>query len=813
VTGDAGSANDLDIYVFDSAGTTVLEGSVDNNIDADPYEFVGVTYVGQGSIDLNLMIVNNAGDDPSLMKYVNFGTDVDFEYATDSSTLFGHANAAGAIAVGAAFYYRTPEFGTSPPEPESFTALGGTDILFGKNEQGEWVRLETAIDREKPDVVGPDVGNTTFFGADIPLPPGAPDRYLCGDTDSDNYPNFFGTSAAAPHVAGVAALMLEAAPAATPAGIASALESTAVDMEGAGFDYLTGYGLVDAVEATERVMERFPDFDANDDPAPGDQKDDGTADYFYARRNGDNLEIEINDTVLDLIPIASVDGFSFTGSSDLDIFRIGSLRSDFSGNVVLDGIDLTGSAFLRDSPGNDTFTAWPGRAEFQMANGSLITVKNVEDVSALSWNGGEDTALLNDSTGNDTFYANPAYASLTCGASVLVAQLFEFVQAWAFQGGVDKAYLYDSDGNDDFFAWWSHSARLRDNAGTFNNRAKGFDEVYAYADTEDGGNDRAYLYDDASGDDTFEAHPTWAQREGTGFLNYAESFEQVYAVPNQGQHGGTDTALLYDDPAGDDTFYASPTLAKLYGDGFYNQASYFDQVLAYSVAGHGFDVAALYDDPAGDDTFYAAPTLAKLYGAGFFNQAKSFAQVHAYSGVGHGFDVASLYDDAAGNDTFRAWPTEAKLYGNGFYNRAKSFAQMHAYSGVGHGQDVAQLYDDDGGNDTFKAWPDQAKLYGDGFFNRAMSFRTVYGYAEQGSGGTDVAYLYDSTGDDYLEARDGDPSGEDWVLLRDAADAVYAIWAYGLDEIWADSGTGDDDTADEGDNLDFDLHLTGAWEN
>ena len=37
------------------------------------------------------------------------------EFATNSGTLYGHANAVGAEAVGAAAYFNTPAFGVSPP--------------------------------------------------------------------------------------------------------------------------------------------------------------------------------------------------------------------------------------------------------------------------------------------------------------------------------------------------------------------------------------------------------------------------------------------------------------------------------------------------------------------------------------------------------------------------------------------------------------------------------------------------------------------------------------------------------------------------
>src|SRR5207245_5555047 len=54
------------------------------------------------------------------------------------------------------------------------------------------------------------------------------------------------TSAAAPHAAAVAALILEAAPTVTPAQVLAALQSTARDMGPAGFDNDSGFGLIQA---------------------------------------------------------------------------------------------------------------------------------------------------------------------------------------------------------------------------------------------------------------------------------------------------------------------------------------------------------------------------------------------------------------------------------------------------------------------------------------------------------------------------------------------------------------------------------------
>jgi MYXO-CTERM domain-containing protein len=62
-----------------------------------------------------------------------------------------------------------------------------------------------------------------------------------------NYPNFFGTSAATPHVAGIAALFLQANAALTPTQIYTALQNGALSMNGTTSpDDLTGYGFVQA---------------------------------------------------------------------------------------------------------------------------------------------------------------------------------------------------------------------------------------------------------------------------------------------------------------------------------------------------------------------------------------------------------------------------------------------------------------------------------------------------------------------------------------------------------------------------------------
>ena len=107
----------------------------------------------------------------------------------DDPAVFGHATARGATAVA-----RTTRSGRSCPS--RYTAPGGSvKVLYDADGRRLPKSRQT---RTVPQVAGTDGGNTTFFGVDTPA-------------DPDDQPNFFGTSAAAPHVAGIAALAVQRA--------------------------------------------------------------------------------------------------------------------------------------------------------------------------------------------------------------------------------------------------------------------------------------------------------------------------------------------------------------------------------------------------------------------------------------------------------------------------------------------------------------------------------------------------------------------------------------------------------------------------
>jgi subtilisin family serine protease len=96
--------------------------------------------------------------------------------------------------------------------------------------------------------VAPDGTDTTFFCPPSPSTPSS-----C-DVDGNGFPNFFGTSAAAPHAAAVAALMLQADPTTTPQNVYGILEITAIDMGPLSFDFDSGFGLIQAEPALAALL-------------------------------------------------------------------------------------------------------------------------------------------------------------------------------------------------------------------------------------------------------------------------------------------------------------------------------------------------------------------------------------------------------------------------------------------------------------------------------------------------------------------------------------------------------------------------------
>ncbi len=267
--GSPGATSSINLCVTGASGVTITDydGNLvsctgPNAVGVDPYQILIIANPANAAGNsaqqsLNLIVGLAANANGTLVpgrilvsvKDGGLGSTID-AFWSGGPTIQGHPGAAGAAAVGAAFYFNTPQCGTSPATLESFSSAGGAPILF--NAQAAGARYATPIVRQKPDFVGPDGGNDTFLGFTLANAnyPGSTNGLLntsisaCQNVTS--YPNFFGTSAAAPHAAGIAALMLQANAAVTPALVYGSLHNTALPMSGASPNFSSGYGFIQA---------------------------------------------------------------------------------------------------------------------------------------------------------------------------------------------------------------------------------------------------------------------------------------------------------------------------------------------------------------------------------------------------------------------------------------------------------------------------------------------------------------------------------------------------------------------------------------
>ena len=243
-----GTKSDLDFFTTPNEDGTQLYGNNRINIGGDALEIM--TFTITSKTESNFLIVNKTpGTLPKRIKLVAFRGGLTFdEYNTGTSTIVGQANAAGAIAIGAARYNRLDTV-------EYFSSAGGTTVFTTNGPSVGEIR-------NKPELVGPDGVNTTV-------------KLGLGDADGDSYYNFFGTSAAAPHAAGVAALIMQGRKKflglneTTPTQIKDLLTSTATDMLTANFDFASGYGLINADAAMRSIAAPTPFIDQLILPAQG----------------------------------------------------------------------------------------------------------------------------------------------------------------------------------------------------------------------------------------------------------------------------------------------------------------------------------------------------------------------------------------------------------------------------------------------------------------------------------------------------------------------------------------------------------------
>lgn len=227
------SANDYDLLLFDPIGT-LLDASQDvQDGNDDPIEFLD-----SGAFDDagNRLVVAKFTGAARMLHVHSFGGELEF---TTSGSIYGHPGARGAVAAAAVDYFFAGGAGgefDGTESIESFSSDGprrvhyeanGTPITPGNfsSTGGE--------DRAKPDLSGAD-------GVTVAAPGFTP---------------FFGTSAGAPHLAGLAALLMDLYFGSTVDQVRTAMETSALDIEAVGDDRDSGRGIAEVVAAATALPE------------------------------------------------------------------------------------------------------------------------------------------------------------------------------------------------------------------------------------------------------------------------------------------------------------------------------------------------------------------------------------------------------------------------------------------------------------------------------------------------------------------------------------------------------------------------------
>ena len=230
-----GSANDYDLFVLDSTGTRIVGASTNiQDGTQDPYElaFGGVSYG-------RVVILKHTGAQKRFLHLDGLGQQL--ERAT-SGQVYGHSIAKQAFSVAAT--PATTGLGADNPNGPYPNAFSATNVVEPFSSDG---RRRIFF---KADGTSYTPGNVSSTGGVLRQKPDitAADGVTCG---TPGFEQFFGTSAASPHAAAIAALLKSALPGIEPAQVRQALTTSAIDIEASGVDRDSGAGIIMAPAALQ----------------------------------------------------------------------------------------------------------------------------------------------------------------------------------------------------------------------------------------------------------------------------------------------------------------------------------------------------------------------------------------------------------------------------------------------------------------------------------------------------------------------------------------------------------------------------------
>lgn len=232
-----GSANDYDLWVTDSAGTTLLcYGGAVQNGSQDPVEGCS------GTLPAGSRVYIGSYQSAAQARALHLNTNRGALSTFTSGVVYGH-NAGRNTVSTAAVYWNSAKTGTkafvggAANPTERFSSDGPRRIFYSPNG--------TAI--TPGNVLFSTNGGEVLQKPDIAAADGV-------STKTPGFLPFYGTSAAAPAAAAVAALVWSARPTLSAAQVLQAMKQTALDIRAPGVDRDSGVGIVMAKPAIDFAL-------------------------------------------------------------------------------------------------------------------------------------------------------------------------------------------------------------------------------------------------------------------------------------------------------------------------------------------------------------------------------------------------------------------------------------------------------------------------------------------------------------------------------------------------------------------------------
>jgi hypothetical protein len=385
------SGNDYDLCLYNmDTGIAVARSEATQDGDDDPLEGFGYTVPsGTPTADYAIVVNKQSGVGKTLEVFIyrGAGCSIYTNNIDPADSIFGHAAVPDAIAAGA--------IDASDP--------GNDDIELFSSQGPVTITYPSPVSRPKPDLCGVD-GVTVTGAGGFPTP-------------------FFGTSAAAPHIAAIAAQMRGAChPPKTGDEIRTLLCDTAIDLGSAGYDNVYGYGRADALAAFEGLNcgSAPPNIISFAPPSPVYDNVGSSRTFGIVVNPAANVNWYINGTLVQTDTSVTEASYMNT-SAKVGVWNVSAVASNTNGTAMQTWIwdvtdEATATIAITDAAASPSDTTTTQVTINNMTNFGAATVTLSYDSSVVRINSvtagdvGTPTANIDNTAGTATIAAHVSTA-------------------------------------------------------------------------------------------------------------------------------------------------------------------------------------------------------------------------------------------------------------------------------------------------------------------------------------------------------------------------------------------------------------------